>query len=139
MGTRHRTGGLLRLIVFDGNNYHNHESMAINYHAADCGLPPADCHLADRNIKLDCSSTLEGSVLTLTCENEMSLNSTNKTTLNVTCDSNGSWIPNPADFIQSCSPFSTTVSPTTGTNYFSIIIKDILYTFKISFIVCLLI
>ena len=42
------------------------------------------------------------------------------TTLSVTCDSNGSWIPNPADFIQSCSSFSTTVSPiaTTGTNYF---------------------
>ena len=61
---------------------------------------------------LNYSSTLEGSVLTLICENEMSLNST--MTLSVTCDSNGSWIPNPADFIQSCSPFSTTVSPTTG-------------------------
>ena len=30
----------------------------------------------DRNIMLNYSSTLEGSVLTLTCENEMSLNST---------------------------------------------------------------
>ena len=66
------------------------------------------------NINLNFSSTLEGSVLTLTCENEMSLNSTTETTLSVTCDSNGSWIPNPADFIQSCLSFSTTVSPTTG-------------------------
>ena len=86
--------------------------MIINcYHAADCGVP-----LVNRNLKLNLISTLEGSVLTLTCENEMSLNFTNETTLSVTCDSNGSWIPNPADFIQSCSPFSTTVSPTTGTN-----------------------
>ena len=95
----------------------------------------------NRYVKLNYSSTLEGSVLILTCENEMSLNSTTEMTLNVTCDSNGSWIPNPADFIQSCSPFSTTVSPTTGTNYFSIIIKDVLYTFTIPliiFIVCLL-
>ena len=72
----------------------------------------------NRNLKLNYSSTLEGSILTLTCENEMSLNSTNEMTLSVTCDSSGSWIPNPADFIQSCSPFSTTVSPTTGTNYY---------------------
>ena len=65
---------------------------------------------------LDYSSTLAGSLLTLTCEDEMSLNSTTETTLNVTCHSNGSWIPNPADFIQFCLPFSTTVSPTAGTN-----------------------
>ena len=73
----------------------------------------------DRNIKLDYSSTLEGSVLTLTCENEifnMSSIGSDAEILNVLCDSNGSWIPDPADFIQSCSPFSTTVSPTTGTN-----------------------
>ena len=82
-------------------------------HTADCGVP-----LVNRNLKLNLISTLEGSLLTLTCENEMSLNSTTETTLSVTCDSNGSWIPNPADFIQSCSPFSTTASPTTGTNYF---------------------
>ena len=72
----------------------------------------------------------------------MSLNSTTEMTLSVTCDSNGSWIPNPADFIQSCSPFSTTVSPTTGINYFLILIKDVLYTLTIPliiFIVCLLI
>ena len=94
--------------------------MAI-IHTADCGLPPAN-----RNIKLNYSSTLESSVLTLICENEISLNSTTETTLSVTCDSNGSWIPNPADFIQSCLPFSTTVSPTTGTNnyYFSQYYKE---------------
>ena len=85
------------------NGYHTH--------AADCGVP-----IVNRNLKLNLISTLEGSLLTLTCENEISLNSANETSLNVTCDSNGSWIPNPADFIQSCSPFSTTVSPTTGTN-----------------------
>ena len=82
------------------------------YHTADCGSLPVD-----RNIKLNYISTLEGFVLTLTCENDISLNSTTETTLGVTCDSNGSWIPNPADFIQSCSSFSTTVSPTTGINY----------------------
>ena len=66
---------------------------------------------------LDYSSTLAGSLLTLTCEDEMSLNSTTEMTLSVTCHSNGSWIPNPAEFItKSCLPFSTTVSPTTGTN-----------------------
>ena len=53
---------------------------------------------------LNYSSTLEGSILILTCENEISLNSTTEMTLSVTCDSNRSWIPNPADFIQSCSP-----------------------------------
>ena len=77
--------------------------MAI-IHAADCGVP-----LVNRNLKLNFSSTLEGSLLTLTCENEMSLDSTNETTLSVTCHSNGSWIPNPAQFIRSCSPISTTV------------------------------
>ena len=99
--------------------------MDINYHTADCGSLPAD-----RNLKLDYSSTLEGSVLTLTCENEM---------FNMNIIGSDAEVPDPADFIQSCLLFSTTVSPTTGTNYFSIIIKDILYTFKISFIVCLLI
>ena len=62
--------------------------LTVNYHL----------HV-DRNLKLDYSSTLEGSLLTLTCENEISLNSTTEMTLNVTCHSNGSWIPNPADFI----------------------------------------
>ena len=91
----------------------------------------------DRNIKLDYSSTLEGSVLTLTCENEifnMSSIGSDAEILNVLCDSNGSWIPDPADFIQSCSPFSTTVSPTTGTNncfHNNIILYSILCTFTI--------
>ena len=103
------------------------------YHTADhdCGVP-----LVNRNLKLNLISTLEGSVLTLTCENEISLNSTTETTLSVTCHSNGSWIPNPADFIQFCLLFSTTVSPATGTNYFSTIVfnKDrctVYYTFTI--------
>ena len=83
------------------------------YHAADCGSLPTD-----RNLKLNFSSTLEGSVLILTCENEIiSLNSTTETTLSVTCHSNGSWIPDPADFIQSCSP---TISP--GPNFHNAII-----------------
>ena len=80
-----------------------------NYHTADCELPHAD-----GNIKLNFSSTLEGSILTLTCENENVNMTTAEEILNVTCHSNRSWIPDPADFIQSCSPFSTTVtvSPT---------------------------
>ena len=90
-------------------------------YTADCGVP-----LVNRNIKLDYSSTLEGSVLTLTCENEMLINmniiGSDAEVLNVTCDSDGRWIPDPADFIQSCLLFSTTVSPTTGTNCFSTII-----------------
>ena len=88
--------------------------MDINYLAADCGSLPAD-----RNLKLDYSSTLAGSVLTLTCENEMfnmSSIGSDAEILNVICHSNGRWIPDPADFIQSCLLFSTTVSPTTGTN-----------------------
>ena len=55
------------------------------------------------NLKLKYSSTLEGSVLTLTCENEMSNTNTTESDveiLSVICASNGSWIPNPADFIQ---------------------------------------
>ena len=78
----------------------------------------------DSNVKLDYSSTLEGSVSTLTCENEnlmfnMNIIESDAEILNVTCDSNGRWIPDPTDFIQSCSPFSTTVSPTTGTILFN--------------------
>ena len=68
----------------------------------------------DRNVMLNYSSTLEGSVLLLTCENEfqMSLNSTNETILSVTCHSNRSWIPNAAEFTCSDSSVTTvTVSP----------------------------
>ena len=75
------------------------------YHTADygCGAPHGN-----RNVKLNYSSTLESSVLILTCENEMSnINTTDEEILSVTCHSNGSWIPNPADF--TCS--FTTVAP----------------------------
>ena len=68
-----------------------------NY-TADCGEPVL-------NAKLNYSSTLEGSVLILTCENDTS---TDKQTLSVTCHSNGSWIPDPADF--TCSSFTTVPS-----------------------------
>ena len=58
------------------------------------------------NVKQDSSSTLEGSVLILTCENEisssMNMNITNEGILSVTCHSSGNWIPNPAQF--TCSP-----------------------------------
>ena len=91
----------------------NQSWVQIIIHTANCGVP-----LVNRNVKLNFSSTLEGFILLLTCENQMSLNSTTEVTLNMTCDSNGSWIPDPVDFIQSCLLFSTTVSPTTGTNYF---------------------
>ena len=63
------------------------------------------------NVKLYYTSTLDGSVLTLICENEMSNINTWSTTdeqiLNVTCHNNGSWIPDPADFIKTCSSFTT--------------------------------
>ena len=75
----------------------------------------------DRNVMFNNSiSTLEGSILTVTCENEISLNSTNETTLmiTVTCHSNRSWIPDPAEF--TCSDSSvTTVAVSPGiTNIF---------------------
>ena len=75
-------------------------------HAADhdCGSLPAH-----RNLKLDYISTLEGFVLILTCENEMfnmNLTESDAEILNVTCHNNGSWIPDPADFIESCSLFA---------------------------------
>ena len=74
-------------------------SDAIYYdHAADCGVPISSA-------KLNYSSTLEGSVLILTCENDTS---TNEQTLSVTCHSDRSWIPNPADF--ACSSFTTAPS-----------------------------
>ena len=65
-------------------------------YTADCGVPLS-------NAKFNYSSTLEGSVLIVTCENDTS---TDEQTLSVTCHSNGSWIPNPADF--TCSSFITT-------------------------------
>ena len=65
------------------------------------------------NVKLYFSSTLDGYVLILTCENEILTSNTNDTDeqiLQVTCHSNAtSWVPDPADFIKSCSSFSTTL------------------------------
>ena len=56
------------------------------------------------NIRLNYTSTLDGFVLILTCENEISsINTTDEQILNVTCHSNGNWIPDPAGFIKSCS------------------------------------
>ena len=65
--------------------------------AAECGVP-----LVDSNVILDYSSTLEGSVLTLTCENDMS-RSTDEEIVSVTCHSSGNWIPDPTQF--TCSSF----------------------------------
>ena len=60
----------------------------------------------NRNVKLNYSSTLDGSVLILTCENEMSnINTTDEQIFIMTCHSNGNWIPDPADF--TCSSFIT--------------------------------
>ena len=59
----------------------------------------------DRNVTLSYSSTLEGSVLVLTCENDTSINE------QMTCHSSGIWIPDPTQF--SCSP-SITVPSGTG-------------------------
>ena len=59
-------------------------------------------------VKLNYSSTLDCSVLILTCENVISnVNTTEEQILSVTCHSNGSWIPDLADFIESCSSFTT--------------------------------
>ena len=77
------------------NTWHN--IIIINgyiMHTADCGVP-----LVNSNIKLNYSSALDGSVLILTCENEISsINTTDEEILIVTCHNNGSWIPNPAQF-----------------------------------------
>ena len=74
----------------------------------DCGVP-----LINQYVKLNYTSTLEGFILTLTCENNMilNMNTTDEDTFIVICHNNAtSWIPNPANFIKSCSPF-TTVPP----------------------------
>ena len=56
------------------------------------------------NVKQNSSSTLEGSVLILTCKNEISsiMNVTNEEILSATCHSSGNWNPDPAQF--TCSP-----------------------------------
>ena len=63
------------------------------------------------NVKLNYNSTLEGSVLILTCENDISsmhMNTTDEQFLNATCHSNGNWIPDPAEL--SCLSFTTVPS-----------------------------
>ena len=75
------------------------------YNAADCRVPQLD-----RNVIFNYSSTLEGSILTLTCENDTPTDG-EILRLSMTCHSSGNWIPDPAQFI--CSPF-TTVPPGTG-------------------------
>ena len=76
--------------------------LFIVVHTADCGVP-----LVNRNVKLYYSSTQDGSFLILICENN---STTDEQILIVMCHNNGYWIPTPADFIQSCSSF-TTVPP----------------------------
>ena len=67
----------------------------------------------NKNIKLNYNSTLEGSRLTLACENDnniimSNINAIDSTTiLNVTCHSDRNWVPNPANFIESCSTITT--------------------------------
>ena len=86
----------------------------IDYHAADCGVPSVN-----RNVKLNFSSTLEGAVLILTCDNYLTsnTNATDQQSLTVICQSNTtSWNSDPADFIESCSSVTTTTTTTlTGT------------------------
>ena len=67
------------------------------------------------NVKLNnyYNSTLEDSVWMLTCENDISsmhMNTTYEQFLNVTCHSNGNWIPDPAEF--ACLSFTTVPSGT---------------------------
>ena len=65
----------------------------------------------DRNVTLNYTSTLEGSILTLSqiCENDISSNR-QIFRLSVTCHSSGNWIPDPTQF--TCSEF-TIVPPGT--------------------------
>ena len=71
----------------------------------------------DRNVVLNYNSTLEGSILTLTCpENDTFAD---EVVFSVTCHSSGMWIPDPARF--TCSSF-TTVPPGTEIYYNNIII-----------------
>ena len=81
----------------------------MQYPAADCRVPHVN-----NNVKQNYNSTLEGSVLTLTCENEINIssnviNSTGEQILNVTCHSDGNWIPDPAQFACSTVPPSTEI------------------------------
>ena len=75
----------------------------------DCRVPPVN-----RYVKLNFSSTPEGSVLLLTCEHKKLMSTTNATdeqVLKVICHSNTtSWNPDPTDFIESCSMSSFTIT-----------------------------
>jgi hypothetical protein len=79
----------------------------------------------NRYVKLNFSSTLEGSVLILTCENEELMSNTNATDeqiLRVVCDSTAtSWNPDPTDFIESCSSFTTALPGTYWLKYWGIL------------------
>ena len=70
--------------------------------------------MVNRYVKLNFNSTLEGSFLILTCENEKLMSTTNATdqqVLKVTCYSNTiSWTPDPTDFIESYSSLYLTTS-----------------------------
>ena len=59
------------------------------------------------NVKLNYTSTLEGSVLVLTCEKEISniMKTTDEQVLIATCYSSGSWTPDPSEF--ACLIFTT--------------------------------
>ena len=70
------------------------ELISLNIHAADCRVP-----VVNRNVMLNYSSTLDSSVAILTCVHMSNVGSTDEQILNVTCHSNGSWIPDPAEFI----------------------------------------
>ena len=81
------------------------------YHTADhgCRVP-----MVNRYVKLSFNSTLEGSVLTLICENEKLMSTTNaadEQILKVICHSNTTnWNPDPNYFIESCSMSSFTIT-----------------------------
>ena len=63
----------------------------------------------NKNIELNYNSTLEGSRLTLACENDTDMPNINASTtiLNVACHSDRNWVPNPTNFIESCSTITT--------------------------------
>ena len=89
--------------------------MAIICHTADhgCRVPLVNRYY----VNLSFNSTLEGSVLILTCQNEKLMHTTDKCkqTLEVICLSNTtSWNPDPTDFIESCS-ISSFTTPLPGT------------------------
>ena len=73
------------------------------------------------------TSILEGYIIILTCENDIS---TDELTLTVTCHSNGSWIPDSAQF--TCSPISTTVPSVTeisinSSPHSTMFVEEVLY------------